>query len=186
MARNEVVDKDNGWDRIQKQTVEIKGYGVKVGVLGDKNRDDGGDMVMIALVNEFGAEINHPGGTPYKIVEGGHAVFTSKGDPEATGVTQPHTINIPSRSFIRGAYGEHRKEIGETKDRLARLVLAGKLDVDRAMKVLGQEHVEQIREYMTALDQPPNAPSTVARKRGSTNPLIDTGQLRRSIDWERD
>jgi len=39
---------------------------------------------------------------------------------------------------------------------------------------------------MTALDQPPNAPSTVARKRGSTNPLIDTGQLRRSIDWERD
>ena len=150
MARNEVVDRDKGWKRIRRQARELKDSGVKVGVLGDAERDDGADMILIALANEFG------------------------------------TDTIPARPFIRGAYGEHKQDLGNTKDRLVRLVFAGKIDVPRALGLLGEEHKGQIQEYMTALDHPPNAPSTIARKRGSTNPLIDTGQLRRSIDWERD
>ena len=41
----------------------------------------------------------------------------------------------------------------------------------------------KIRDSITALKEPPNAPETVRRK-GSSDPLLDTGTLRNSVDWE--
>lgn len=38
----------------------------------------------------------------------------------------------------------------------------------------------KVQDYMTLLSDPPNAPSTV-RKKKSANPLIDTGALRQSV-----
>lgn len=96
--------------------------------------------------------------------------------------------HVPARPFIRGAYGEYKQDIGHTKDRLWRLILSGKLDAQQALGLLGEKHQGHVQDYMTALDQPPNAPSTVRRKTTSAgvgdNPLIDTGALRRGIRWE--
>jgi len=39
-----------------------------------------------------------------------------------------------------------------------------------------------VQEYMTNLKSPANAPSTIKRK-GSANPLIDTGQQRQSVTY---
>jgi hypothetical protein len=91
---------------------------------------------------------------------------------------------IPPRPYIRGSFDAKQRELGRTQERLWNLVLSGKIDTDRAMGLLGEEHQAQIQEYMTALDTPPNAPRTVAQK-GSSNPLIDEGRLRASIRWER-
>ena len=48
---------------------------------------------------------------------------------------------------------------------------------------LGEKVVADVQRKIVALKDPPNAPSTIAKK-GSANPLIDTGRLRQSIDFE--
>lgn len=150
MARSGVIDKDQGWGRILRETRKAKSSGVKVGVLsGAGEYPDGPDIVMIAAANEFGSD------------------------------------NVPARPFMRGAADEHRQDINLTKERLWTQVLRGRLTVEQALGMLGSYHQGQVQEYMTALDTPPNAPRTVAEK-GDDNPLIDTGRLRRSIEWERD
>lgn len=93
---------------------------------------------------------------------------------------------VPARPFIRGGFDQHSRDLRQLKARLWDQVLAGRLTVDRALGLLGETHQSQVQAYMTALDTPPNAPRTIAQKRGSTNPLIDTGRLRASIRWERD
>ena len=61
-----------------------------------------GTNVVYAEIMEFGGTISHPGGTAYKIVGPGRAVFVK--NSEATpGMkrTKPHTITIPARPFMR-------------------------------------------------------------------------------------
>lgn len=94
--------------------------------------------------------------------------------------------HVPSRPFIRGAFDNHRRDLAATKARMWALILRGKLTVDRSLGLLGEEHQGQVQRYMTALDTPPNAPSTIARKRGSSNPLINFGRLRAAIRWRRE
>jgi len=92
---------------------------------------------------------------------------------------------IPARPFIRGAFDEKQAELFKTQERLWALVQSGRITLDQALGLLGEEHQGQIQEFMTALSDPPNADSTVERK-GSSNPLIDSGRLRASVRWERD
>jgi hypothetical protein len=92
---------------------------------------------------------------------------------------------IPSRPFVRGAFDAKQTELLQTQERLWNLVKAGRITLDQALGLLGEDHQGQIQEYMTALNTPPNAPRTIAQK-GSSNPLISEGTLRRSIRWERD
>jgi len=91
--------------------------------------------------------------------------------------------HIPARPFMRGAFDDKQRELSNTADRLWNLILAGKMDVERALRLLGEEHQGQVQEYITALDTPPNADETVRRK-GSSNPLVDEGRLRNSIRYE--
>lgn len=95
------------------------------------------------------------------------------------------TDTIPARPFVRGAFDKHRRRLHQTKDRLWWLVIQGRITVSRALALLGEEHQGQVQEYMTELNEPANAPSTV-RQKGSSNPLIDEGRLKNSVRWERD
>lgn len=95
------------------------------------------------------------------------------------------TSRAPARPFIRGAFDAKQRELARTQARLWDQVVRGRINAKRAIGLLGQTHEGQIKEYMTALREPPNAPSTIAQK-GSSNPLIDTGRLRGSIRWENE
>ncbi|CAM0028783.1 tail completion or Neck1 protein [Vibrio phage K121] len=55
-------------------------------------------------------------------------------------------------------------------------------DMDNALNMIGLIAVGKVQQYMTELQDPPNAPSTV-KKKGSSNPLIDTGALRQSVTY---
>jgi hypothetical protein len=56
-------------------------------------------------------------------------------------------------------------------------------DVERALQQMGEIGRGGTYSYLTDLRTPPNAPSTI-KKKGSSNPLIDTGALRASIGYE--
>jgi len=93
------------------------------------------------------------------------------------------TEHIPERSFIRAPYDQNQQVLSQRKGQLIRGVERGKLDAERALAILGELHVDQIQTYMERLRDPSNAESTEEQK-GSSNPLIDTGHTRRSVNYE--
>jgi hypothetical protein len=168
--------------------VALEGVGrqlVAVGVLGaNGSQDDGGGITLagIATVHEFGAEIDHPGGTPYKVVKG-RAVFLKKGAPDATGVTGPHKIRIPERSFIRRTLREQGPKLAQVATTLGTQMAMGLRTEEQALKVMGEVMATEIKKTITGRVPPPLSAATVRRKK-STVPLIDTGRLRASITAE--
>lgn len=58
--------------------------------------------------------------------------------------------------------------------------MADGLPVDQIMERAGLIAVGEVKQFMNDLSSPPNAASTIAKK-GSSNPLIDTGALRESV-----
>ena len=54
--------------------------------------------------------------------------------------------------------------------------------LDRGLALVGAQAVSNVQDTIRDLDDPPNAPSTIAAK-GADNPLIDTGRMRQSITY---
>ncbi|MNC14512.1 hypothetical protein D3C75_622910 [compost metagenome] len=52
--------------------------------------------------------------------------------------------------------------------------------MDQILEAVGVVAVGSVKAYMTELKTPPNAASTV-HKKGSSNPLIDSGAMRQSV-----
>lgn len=94
------------------------------------------------------------------------------------------TATIPERSFIRKTFVTKKAELGAFAGKLAHGLLSDRLDLRRALGLLGEWGASAVKKTITAGNiQPPNAPSTIARK-GSSRPLVDTGQLVNAISYE--
>lgn len=89
------------------------------------------------------------------------------------------TRHIPPRPTL---YPTLAGNGGKYAQIMARLI-AGELRGGRSNHgLLGVVAAGDVQEAILTLASPPNAPETIAKK-GSSNPLIDTGQLRQSITW---
>ena len=93
------------------------------------------------------------------------------------------TVGIPSRSFIRDWVDGNRKRAQGILKKLLQRVIAGELTEDASLEQFGAWAKGEIQARIARGVPPPNAASTVKRK-GSSTPLIDTGILRSSIDYE--
>jgi hypothetical protein len=93
------------------------------------------------------------------------------------------TKHIPERPFIRSTVKQQKAPLKAFSGKLLQKILDGKLTREKALGLLGQKVSGEIKETITSLRTPPNAPSTVEAKK-SSNPLIDTGELRQSITFE--
>lgn len=87
---------------------------------------------------------------------------------------------IPERSHIRATMDEQRGKLNAMTDKLIVQVMLGQFKMKQALGILGEFIEASIKRKITILTDPENAPSTIARK-GSSNPLIDTGRYRSSI-----
>lgn len=163
--------------------LKFKGV-VDVGII-DAGKHSGSDLTVasIGLVHEFGATIDHPGGTPFRYNYDGQVIFLKKGDSRAVNMTEPHKIIIPERSFIRSTLKEKRKEIIARQIKLLKKIAKGELTEQKALGLLGEFVSDLIKQKIKSLKSPPNAPITIKRK-GSSNPLIDEGQLANSITYK--
>lgn len=164
-----------------------RGY-VAVGLpqekVGDKIYGDGMTIVRIGAIHEFGASFTHPGGTPYKVVGNGKAVFLKKGDSSATGVTKPHNIKIPQRSFLRIPMQLHADQINDFISEQFADVFKGK-SAEKALGIIGVNarniSVDSFSTNGYGLWDP--IKSSTKKAKGSSAPLIDTGTLRNSITY---
>jgi hypothetical protein len=90
---------------------------------------------------------------------------------------------IPERSFIRSWVEGSKTEINQMLLRLLQAVEDGKLTSYMALKKLGAFGVGGIRKKISTGPFKRLAESTIRRKK-SSKPLIDTGQLRNGIHYK--
>lgn len=184
-AANKVKDKDRGWKALGDRLERSKHLHVMVGVQGkaaERKVDGSITLVRLAGVHEFGATIKTRGDR-----------FVIHGDGEARlvdrdfigpvhGNVGERTIVIPERSFIRSTMIEKSSSYVDFVKRLALLIVDGKLEPDKAIRLLGEKVKADIQNKITSGIAPPNAESTIAKK-GSSKPLIDHGTLLGAISY---
>ena len=85
---------------------------------------------------------------------------------------------VPERSFLRSTLAARRADIAQATIEQMRAVLAGIRSVERALDAIGMQIVSWVKQAVMTGDgiPPPLAESTIRRK-GSSRPLVDHGQL---------
>ena len=117
----------------------------------------GGDIVQRAIWNHYGTRGGASGG--------------GWGGP------------IPPRPFLSNAMRANRGKYRAAMRAGARDALMGSSSLTQVVSKLGILAQGDIQGEITSLRSPPNSPVTIRRK-GSSNPLIDTGQMRQSVTWK--
>jgi len=161
---------DLGWNRTIRNMHAMDRAYVMIGVQqGERHKDqDTGvtsDLVDIAASNEFGVERKNPV-TMRRKSGGKYLKVTSK--------------KVPERSFLRSTADEQRENIARQVQVIAAAIIDGKMSVHKGLMIIGLEHARQIKRKILMLRHPANSLMTILKK-GSSNPLIDTGQLMQSI-----
>lgn len=172
---NGVIVRDLGWKRILNELKLIDNSEVKIGVMGDDSYGDGTSIVDVATYNEFGTH-----GRSVRSSDASIAAFFGASQAESAEVG---SRAIPARPFMRQAFDKSIDKLSEVKKGLLNDIYLGGTTTRGALDKLGVIHKGQIQDTITSGNFAANAPSTIARK-GSSQPLIDTGRLRQSIDFE--
>lgn len=153
---------------------------------GSKPYSDMSEVARIAVWNEFGAKIEHKGGTSYRSMSIQGRIITRFIKNSMANIydkkTGAHTIIIPARPFFRAAIDTNRDKVRDFQDRLSMDVMVGALKPKQALESLGLFMEDKIKKSLTTGAWAPNAKSTRDRK-GSSRPLIDTGQMRNSVTF---
>jgi hypothetical protein len=166
----EVEEKDTGWEQFQALIAEI--------------RASGGQLKVGVIEGVGTGSQKREGGISNAELAAVHEFGTADG-------------HIPERSFLRSTFALNLAKYMLNLRTLLTRVLEGKMTVDAMFNVMGLKIVSDIKNRITTGDgiPPPNAPSTVARKRakgahngalgatGVIRPLVDTGRLLASITW---
>jgi phage gpG-like protein len=160
---------------------------VTIGIHEDAGQHESDDITnaQLGAVHEFGADIDHPGGTSFGFASKAAADrnevrFLKKGKGFIElGVTGPHKINIPARPWLTPGVQSGNEEYLQI---IMAAVKAGD-PLSVALERVGVVAASKVQLYMTQLKQPPNAASTI-KKKGSANPLIDSGALRQSVTFK--
>lgn len=158
MARTvtvKVTDRDRGWRRLQRNILRSKKANVTVGVHGseDPRNQSGAGNVTLAAVHEFGSR----------------------------------AAGIPERSFIRRTVDRNVTEYRRLAKKLGPNVYwlrRPRLTVAQALNIWGAKVASDMRQTIarTPGEWPELKPATIAaREFGGVKPLLDTGQLQRSI-----
>ncbi|MCM3598706.1 hypothetical protein M4D55_23385 [Metabacillus idriensis] len=166
MGTIRIYDHVNHIPEITAKLEQIDGTKIRAGVLGQ------GKTQMIAGVHEFGITIAvTPKMRGFLASQGLHLKKTT------------HTIRIPERSFIRAGWDSNEREILDKCEELLKDAFILNVPASAVVDGMGQETRDRIKDYARDLDNPDNHPFTVERK-GSDNPLVDTGHMIQSIDYE--
>lgn len=89
--------------------------------------------------------------------------------------------DTPERPFMRQSFENHESELQAACDAANRLVSSGG-SADQALQQIGVVAKGLVQEEIVNGGFAPNAESTI-KKKGSEQPLIDTGTMRQSVNF---
>lgn len=127
--------------------------------------------------------VKTPGTVDAGIIDAGKH---SSGDITVAGIGYAHeygTATLPERSFMRSTIQAKKKEIIALQKKLLKQIVNGTMKVEDGLGLLGEFMSDAISQKIVSISSPPNTPETIEAK-GSSNPLIDTSQLKNSITYE--
>lgn len=204
--------KKNGnidFNKITKELKYLKTHEVQIGFWGDRD----GQLLTIVRANEYGAKIvahNKSGKlwipsreaikkygksvTAKDVADKLGKAFFVAGSGKSAGVTENGKyvvlfylldhVKIPARPFLRKAfYDNQRKYRRLVKVGIDEIVYDDKTGHDLLVK-LGKTGVSDVRESIVRWTKPGNAPLTIDNKRGTNNPLVDTGSLIKHVTYK--
>jgi hypothetical protein len=158
MAHRKVVDRDRGWKKYKERArgVSKERPGVTVGVHAGE-----------------GAALHS---------------MKDKHRPEGLTVLEVAYINefglgVPERSFIRAWFDASEPENLRLAMRMLRGILSGTIALEDALAQMGAKFAGEVQRRIAQGIPPPNAPATIAAK-GSSTPLVASGQMRQSVTWK--
>lgn len=189
-------------ERVEKELAYLNSHEVVVGFFGE----EGSQLLTVVRANEYGAHI-----VPKKaqhlwvpsrqaIKEYGHAVkpkdveyiFVPKGKHVAVRNVDGKLVvyfylldevDIKPRPFIRKAkldnQAKYQKEIEKGIEEIIYNGKTGK----QLLNKLGRIAVSDIRQSAVLWTIPGNAPLTIDNKKGTDNPLIDTGKILKAVTY---
>lgn len=171
------------YESLEKAKKMHVAVGLPLDKVGQKIYGDGMTIFQIGAVHEYGATINHPGGTKY-IMKGGKTQFVSNDySGPVAGTTGPHTITIPQRSFLRVPFATKKAEIADFIVREFKAVAEQGRSPEQALGRVGLMTTNISKKAFTSrgYGQWPDIAASTKKRKGSGQPLIDTGTLRRSV-----
>jgi hypothetical protein len=164
---------------------------LRVGFLEGSQEADGTPTPQVAFVNEFGATIHRQASTATvyrkkgksgKLLRKGRFVKRKQANYVTTHASPAHDIVIPPRPFFRNMIAKNGaswpKEIA---DRLK----ANDYDARKTLGQMGELIAGQLVQSINDMKTPRNADSTI-RKKGFDDPLVDSGDMRKSVGHEID
>lgn len=92
------------------------------------------------------------------------------------------TINMPARPFFNKCVAKNTNKWLSTLSDMLKKNRKNELNVNSCLDMLGNVIVSDIQESITQLREPPNTEQTIKQK-DSSNPLIDTGLMRKSVTY---
>lgn len=165
------INDNNNIPEALRRIDEMNHKKARVGYFGDDY--SGGKITTkgIARVQEFGVDI--------AVTDKMRGYLSAVHDIHLKASTTH--IHIPERSFLRNG-SDHAIDdvIAKAKEFVPQAIL-GNVDVEMLFEMLGLELKGKIQEYAIELQDPPNAGMTVAIK-GSSNPLVNTGNMIQSME----
>jgi len=90
---------------------------------------------------------------------------------------------IPERSFLRSTLQENKKKYSQQAFKVIKASIKQKKPIDKTLGLVGQVMEDDIKKKIVDLKTPPNAKFTIDKK-GSSNPLVDSGHMGQSIRHE--
>lgn len=103
--------------------------------------------------------------------------------PQIAAQNEFGTDKIPARPFMRPAVDSNRAKLDKAISGEYDKVVMGTSTVKNSLNLIGLFMTGLIQKQIRATHYPPNAPSTIARKK-SSHPLIDFGQMIQSVRHE--
>ena len=106
---------------------------------------------------------------------------------DGTSIAQVAAVNefgasdIPERPFMRQSFENHEGELQAACDAAQRLVSSGG-SAEQALQQIGEVAKGLVQDEIVNGGFAPNAESTI-KKKGSEQPLIDTGTMRQSVNF---
>lgn len=118
-------------------------------------------------------------------VQGREAVTKSGDDEDALTVAEVAAVNelgmgVPERSFLRSTLDAGAQKYKKLLVGVGNATLSGKVTLVRGAKIVGEVVVGDVKTTISDAVPPPNAESTIEQK-GSSTPLIASGQMRGAI-----
>lgn len=172
MAQGKIIQRDLGLKKILMEVRNMKDTNVKVGVLQSAGNYKPHTDIKIARGKVSQGRTHTSDLTVAEV-----ATFMEYGVPHDEG------SKIPARPFMAQTFQKNLLQVQKIIKVEAEGIYEGKQTAKQALDKVGVFYKGRVQKIFTDGEFAPNQQSTIDKK-GSSRPLIDTGQLRQSINFE--